>query len=93
MEDTWDDYCMKQTRMFNERTRIEKSNIKLWLEYVAFQDVRAKGEVNKAPAIEKKISIFEEALKSNPHSEELLLGYLFCCEQIWEYVFHFSSLH
>lgn len=90
VDETWEDFCIKKTKWYNERTRQDKANIKLWLEYVAFQDTRARSEVNKAPVIEKKIAIFEEALKANPHSEELLLGYLFCCEQIWEYAFSFS---
>ena len=84
-EEGWEDYCLKQTKWFNEKTREEKTNIKLWLDYVAFHDKVTKSDVNRRPVIEKKISIFEEALKANPHSEELLIGYLFCGEQIWEY--------
>jgi len=80
-----EDYLTKKAEEYNKKTRDDKNNVKLWIEFINFQDEYMKlGGEALGPILEKKISIYQNAIKANPASEELLLGYLACCEQLWE---------
>jgi hypothetical protein len=45
-----------------------------------------KSKATKASLNEVKLSIYEKALEKNPGSEVLLLSYMRCAVEIWEYV-------
>lgn len=41
-------------------------------------------KMGESSVLEKKIAIYEKALAYHPNSEELLLGYLECCQKVME---------
>lgn len=43
-EETDEEYILRKTKYFNEETRKQKSNVQLWLDFIAFQDERQKLE-------------------------------------------------
>ena len=86
----------QKNKEFNERLRGEPSNEPLWHAYIKFQDEfhttvnnnnnnggRKEG-VTSFAVWEKKRSIYLEALQNNPDSISLLLGYISCCQQLWD---------
>jgi hypothetical protein len=89
-QETLEAYLGRRTREFNERTRNERNNTKLWIEFANFQDEYIRLGKSRAlgPILEKKIEIYRRAIDMNPQSDELLLGMLACCEQLYEYVFY-----
>ena len=81
----------QQNKEFNERTRNEPTNEELWHLFIAFQDEfhsaineKAGNKVSAVAVLEKKRSIYLEALEYNPDSISLLLGYINCCQQLWD---------
>lgn len=52
------------------------------------EDEITEHTVDRGPLYERKVAIYQKALEANPNSDELLCGYLFCCEQVWEYACH-----
>ncbi|XP_075221889.1 nuclear exosome regulator NRDE2 isoform X2 [Lycorma delicatula] len=70
----------EKTRHFNEKLENEPDNVKLWLEYVKFQNIVCKFEQTHSSSksiiqkliAEKKLSILEKAISLNPLCEELL---------------------
>ncbi|KAJ8290294.1 hypothetical protein GJAV_G00011040 [Gymnothorax javanicus] len=83
---------------FNRRLRENPSDTTAWLEFVRFQDEVGSGDWSLAGqegesdrrrkslrlTLEKKVSILERALESNPASVELKLARLQLCRELWE---------
>lgn len=44
-EETDEEYILRRTKYFNEETRRQKSNLQIWLDFIAFQDERQELEV------------------------------------------------
>ncbi|KAK7103736.1 hypothetical protein V1264_018579 [Littorina saxatilis] len=81
------DETFERTAYYNRRLHEDPSNVKLWLEFVAFQDqvfqdarFSAKSVLNRRlrdsfqpprACIEKKVAILDKALKANPSCLEL----------------------
>jgi len=64
-------------------------DVQLWLDYANFQDEfvcmgTKQPSTVAGTTLEKKISIYEKALESNPNSIPLLLAYVSAAEQRWE---------
>ncbi|RUS78263.1 hypothetical protein EGW08_013979 [Elysia chlorotica] len=53
------DEIFEKIRIFNQRTRNEPQNVRLWLEFVAFQDVVAQREKTKAAGLSQTLSLGE----------------------------------
>jgi hypothetical protein len=83
------EYFSKKNEEYNQKTRNNTSSVKLWLEFINFQDEYLKLSQTKSigPILEKKLAIYQRALQYNPANEELLIGYGNCSERIWEYPF------
>ncbi|KAI9303040.1 NRDE-2, necessary for RNA interference-domain-containing protein [Cunninghamella echinulata] len=86
-------YVRNRTIQFNRDLEEDPSNVKTWLEFIAFQDETAKNletgfstktKANKETLNEIKISIFNKALEHNPNSEELWFAYLRCGSEFWD---------
>ncbi|KAL7748499.1 hypothetical protein RI367_006194 [Sorochytrium milnesiophthora] len=80
---------LQRVRDYNTRLQLDPRNVRLWLEFVAFQDVQddpsqAAGDRLRRGNVEKKLSIFERALRDNSDSEELWCAYINCAAAIWE---------
>uniref|UniRef100_A0A8C5R346 NRDE-2, necessary for RNA interference, domain containing n=1 Tax=Leptobrachium leishanense TaxID=445787 RepID=A0A8C5R346_9ANUR len=83
---------------YNRRLRESPGDVHAWMEFVSFQDelIRqpsmystSEGEVDSHRMsvkllLEKKLSILERAIESNPSSTELKLARLKLCEEFWE---------
>lgn len=82
-EETFEEFLSKRTKFFNEQTRGDRSNIKIWQDYVAFQDQFAHVGSTRAMILEQKIEIFKTAIEANPHADELVLGMLNACQQLY----------
>lgn len=86
-EESFEDYIMKKTHLFNEETQKNPNNIDIWLSFISFQDeiYNSRGiSISKKAIIEKKMAIYLSALQKNPDSEKLLIGYLQCCNELWD---------
>ncbi|KAL6070651.1 Reverse transcriptase domain-containing protein [Balamuthia mandrillaris] len=79
-EETVDEYLRRRTREYNEQTREHPKDIKLWLQYIAFQDeyqaLSSRGGASAKLVLDKKLAIYEKALAANSNSFVLLSGYL-----------------
>ncbi|KAL6049515.1 hypothetical protein QOT17_020395 [Balamuthia mandrillaris] len=79
-EETVDEYLRRRTREYNEQTREHPKDIKLWLQYIAFQDeyqaLSSRGGASAKLVLDKKLAIYEKALAANPNSFVLLSGHL-----------------
>ncbi|XP_061109952.1 nuclear exosome regulator NRDE2 [Conger conger] len=83
---------------FNRRLRENPTDTPTWLEFVRFQDELTGGagsftglegepdgrRKSLRMTLEKKVSILERALESNPTSVELKLARLTLCQELWE---------
>ncbi|XP_064179184.1 nuclear exosome regulator NRDE2 isoform X2 [Anguilla rostrata] len=83
---------------FNRRLRETPTDTATWLEFVRFQDELTGGagffagmegepdgrRKSLRMTLEKKVSILERALESNPTSVELKLARLKLCQELWE---------
>ncbi|XP_063295561.1 nuclear exosome regulator NRDE2 [Pelobates fuscus] len=83
---------------YNKKIREAPGDIQTWMEFVSFQDelIRhpsmystSEGELGSHRMsvkliLEKKLSILERAIESNPGSTELKLSRLKLCEEFWE---------
>ncbi|KAF2317625.1 hypothetical protein GH714_025828 [Hevea brasiliensis] len=76
VEESWEDEVLRKSREFNQLTRENPHDEKVWLDFAEFQDRVAKMQPQKGARLqmlEKKISILEKAVELNPDNEELLL--------------------
>eukprot|EP00053_Salpingoeca_punica_P017051 m.163047 g.163047 ORF g.163047 m.163047 type:complete len:1162 (-) comp17105_c0_seq3:2223-5708(-) len=76
----------ERTRKFNEKLRQHPEDAALWRQYVDFQDEVFAAESlhpqrNANILVEKKISIYEQALKHHPRNEEFIAEYLELCHR------------
>ncbi|XP_073683226.1 nuclear exosome regulator NRDE2 isoform X2 [Garra rufa] len=85
---------------FNRKLRENPSDIKLWLDFVHFQDEMAFGsgsffaasdsddgdmkKMSFRAVLEKKLSIVDKAVESNPANVDLKLEKLRLCKELWE---------
>ena len=83
---------------FNRKTRIEPYNVKLWLDFVDFQDIVAQEDKSfrtenirlkeayqpTKAVIDKKMQILERALQFNPSSLSLKLVQMELYQDIWD---------
>nr|XP_033808744.1 nuclear exosome regulator NRDE2 isoform X2 [Geotrypetes seraphini] len=83
---------------FNRKLRESPEDVQTWLAFVAFQDELMKGpsmytidekqlesrRKSLRLILEKKLSILDRAIESNPHQVELKLTRLKLCEEFWE---------
>ncbi|ORX41457.1 hypothetical protein BCR36DRAFT_588024 [Piromyces finnis] len=79
---------LNKTREFNEKLEKDPKNVKLWFDYIGFQDINYDVNIKKTSVKnsinEKKISIFEKALKEIPDDESLIKEYMKCCQISWD---------
>ncbi|XP_067680449.1 nuclear exosome regulator NRDE2-like [Haliotis asinina] len=86
-----DDEILQQVATYNKRLRDDTQNVKLWLEFVKFQDKVFSGVgdswqgggLSKA-VIDKKLAILSRALSDNPGSIDLKLAQLEVCKDVWD---------
>ncbi|XP_052009009.1 nuclear exosome regulator NRDE2 [Xyrauchen texanus] len=84
---------------FNRKLRENPTDIQMWLEFVRFQDELAFGSGSFSAAkdsdgdmrkmslravLEKKLSIVDKAVESNPGNVDLKLEKLRLCKELWE---------
>lgn len=83
-----DDEILQQVARYNKNLRENTSDVKLWLEFVKFQDQVFRGDswrrggLSQA-VIDKKLAILERALSDNPGCLDLKLAQLEVCEDVW----------
>jgi hypothetical protein len=86
--ESFNDRMRQRTIQYNRQLDQEPTNVKLWLEFIHFQDEAATGlgtsSSKKSSLNEVKLSIFEKALEHNPTDESLILAYLKCGAETWE---------
>ncbi|KAI9145860.1 NRDE-2, necessary for RNA interference-domain-containing protein [Paraphysoderma sedebokerense] len=91
---------LERTKDYNQRLQSSPNDVDLWLEFIKFQDEQYRSSSKssyvditrgirgsaglKTGNVEKKLSIFERALKLNPDNEKLICGYLLCAEDAWQ---------
>lgn len=78
-------HFVEQQRQFNEQLRTRPTDVLLWLQYVAFQDVLAKDEdvrLSRMSAAERKLAILERAVKECPNSAVLHHRRLLCLADV-----------
>ena len=82
-----------KTRDFNRKLQEEKSNVQLWLDFVAFQDELFQDQIEKAEngrnissksLNEKKCAILDRALDANSKSIRLRIELLHQGASIWQ---------
>eukprot|EP00041_Stephanoeca_diplocostata_P034972 m.1215446 g.1215446 ORF g.1215446 m.1215446 type:complete len:1279 (+) comp24610_c1_seq2:71-3907(+) len=79
-----DGFVLRRTAAFNRALADNPADTSTWLAFVAFQDdalCPPGTRRNDALINEKKISIFERAIKERPHDEVLIAKYLDLCRQ------------
>ena len=95
---TTESYLVHRTSQYNQQLLHEPHNVELWVEFIAFQDealvwgklptvVEGEGMDTKrrrVALLERKIAIYEKALRSNPLSEELIAGHMELVQNFWE---------
>eukprot|EP01080_Neovahlkampfia_damariscottae_P010072 gene10072-2493_t len=76
--ESFEEYIFRKTKEFNTSIQKEPKNIETWLNFVKFQDeyLKLQKRKNYTTISEKKILIYEAALKENPNSVPLLVGHL-----------------
>lgn len=93
-------YLQKKVEIFNKLFHTsEGDNVDLWLEYINYQEElyqwsslpsdrgwmgRELRKKYRTTIAEKKISIYEEAMKRFPYSAKLIIGYMEVVEDIWD---------
>lgn len=86
--ESFNDRMRQRTIHYNRQLDQEPTNVKLWLEFIDFQDEAAAGlgisSSKKSSLNEVKLSIYEKALQHNPTDESLILAYLKCGAETWE---------
>jgi hypothetical protein len=82
-EETFEEFLSRRTKHFNEKTRFDRSNIKAWQEFVALQDEYSHVGSTRAMILEQKIEIYKAAIEANPHSDDLVLGMIQACSQLY----------
>eukprot|EP00250_Pteridium_aquilinum_P014193 c21834_g1_i2 orf=187-3744(-) len=83
-EESWDDYVIRKTKEYNQRTRERPQDESLWIAFANFQDELIKAASKKAAvqqSVEKKIAVLEKALEVHPFSEDLWLLFLDTCRR------------
>ncbi|XP_035211983.1 nuclear exosome regulator NRDE2-like isoform X2 [Stegodyphus dumicola] len=79
-----------KTIYFNKKLLKSPNDVQLWLDFVEFQDEvchadrKSESAYNESAIFEKKISIFDKALKYNPKSVELHIAKLNLCRKVWK---------
>jgi hypothetical protein len=86
--ETKEELVYKKNSEYYEKLRGEEANnIELWLKFInhqdAFYEIQKRKNINLI--IEKKLSIYEKAIKLNPYSIDLILNYLKDAEEIKDY--------
>ncbi|XP_069805403.1 nuclear exosome regulator NRDE2 [Dendropsophus ebraccatus] len=93
-----DTSLLEKVEDYNRRVRENPTDIKTWMEFVSFQDglihqpsmySTSESEMDShrmslKMVLEKKLSILERAIESNPASTELKLARLHLCAEFWE---------
>ncbi|XP_075700483.1 nuclear exosome regulator NRDE2 [Rhinoderma darwinii] len=93
-----DTNVLEKVEDYNRRVREDPGDITTWMEFVSFQDElihqpsmysTSDSEMDShrmslKMVLEKKLSILERAIESNPASTELKLARLRLCEEFWE---------
>ncbi|XP_044127923.1 nuclear exosome regulator NRDE2-like [Bufo gargarizans] len=93
-----DTSILEKVEDHNKRVREDPTDIKTWMEFVSFQDElihqpsmysTSENEMDShrmslKMVLEKKLSILERAIESNPASTELKLARLRLCTEFWE---------
>ena len=77
----------RQSGDYNKALMRDPHNVSLWLEFINAQESLLdweKGGKRRQAMTNRKISIFEKALLSNPTSVPLLLGYMSLVATCWE---------
>ncbi len=70
-----------QIAIYNSKLKADPGDKAIWIEYIAFQDQLSRMGKNLASHIaNKKLSIYEAAIKHFPHDAKLLGAYLDCAE-------------
>lgn len=80
-------YLMRQTKLFNEKTRQTPEDVNVWIDFAKFQDqfmalTRKRSEITQL--VEKKIAILEQALRHHPHNATLIVALLTEREKVEE---------
>ncbi|XP_077123740.1 nuclear exosome regulator NRDE2 isoform X1 [Ranitomeya variabilis] len=89
---------LEKVEDYNRRVREDPGDVSAWMEFVSFQDElihhpsmystsenEADGHrMSVKMVLEKKLSILERAIESNPGSTELKLARLRLCAEFWE---------
>jgi len=92
---------LKEVATLNQQLRRNPKNAALWLQFIDGQDRWSRLARVSAPAgvtvgqslaqqskgalVDRKLAIYERALRELPDNEELLTGYLLCAQERWEY--------
>ena len=92
---------LKEVAALNQQLRRNPKNAALWLQFIEGQDRWSRLARGSAPAgvtvgqslaqqskgalVDRKLAIYERALRELPDNEELLAGYLLCAQERWEY--------
>ena len=84
-----EDFFLKRTQEFNQILRHDPKDIQKWMDFVTFQDKMSeilydKNENVTAAVLEKKLSILERAIESNPKDIKLMITRLELVSAIWE---------
>ena len=88
----------RKVEEFNRKLREETHNIKLWLDFIKFQDTlftednvldedtsaKERVKISSQALLDKKLSILDKAFEANPGNIELHLRKLELCSDIWE---------
>lgn len=89
----------RKVEEFNKKLREDPHNIKMWLDFLKFQDVlfseggfwkdndnreTEKVKVGSQALLDKKLSILDKAFEVNPASIDLHLRKLELCSEFWE---------
>uniref|UniRef100_A0A671LXQ9 NRDE-2, necessary for RNA interference, domain containing n=1 Tax=Sinocyclocheilus anshuiensis TaxID=1608454 RepID=A0A671LXQ9_9TELE len=69
---------------FNRKLRENPMDIQLWLDFVHFQVGLQRGKMSLRAVLEKKLSIVDRAVESNPANVDLKLEKLCLCKELWE---------
>ncbi|KAJ6661852.1 hypothetical protein lerEdw1_013023 [Lerista edwardsae] len=89
---------MRKVEEFNRKVRENPRDVKVWMDFVSFQDELMRGpscyavnegelEIRKKSLkllLEKKLAILERAIESNLHDVDLKLARLKLCMEFWE---------
>nr|XP_006122408.1 protein NRDE2 homolog isoform X1 [Pelodiscus sinensis] len=91
-------FLMAKVEDYNKRVRENPRDVHTWMEFVSFQDELMRGpslyafkegeqEIRRKSfklILEKKLSILERAIESNPNEVDLKLAKLNLCTEFWE---------